>query len=174
MFSRLPLEPAARRGLPGALFGPAQIFVRARKLVVKRDEFGPERAGEPKVACVVKRELRSLSQDDGGVEIDCLQRDRKRVEQGKSFEQGLPLAGRCADFFQTRIRDFKSNQAWSVESCAAQLRTISSRVSSLNSSATIADASATLIVTVFPDQPRRFVPPHKTEAGSLWRRLRRP
>src|SRR5271170_4264505 len=43
--------------------------------------------------------------------------------------------------------------------------TISSRFSSLNSKAAIADASTTLSVTVFADEPRRFVPPREIEAA---------
>ena len=38
-----------------ALFGNAQILVRASELVVKRDKPGAERAGQPRVACIVKR-----------------------------------------------------------------------------------------------------------------------
>src|SRR5580693_878904 len=43
--------------------------------------------------------------------------------------------------------------------------TISSRLRSLKSKATTADASTTLSVTVFADEPRRFVSPHQTEAA---------
>jgi len=39
----------------------AYVLVRAGKLGIERDKFGSKRVGEPKVACVVKRELRSLS-----------------------------------------------------------------------------------------------------------------
>src|SRR5580693_9313239 len=49
--------------------------------------------------------------------------------------------------------------AWRVASRSRG--TISSRVSSLNSKATTADASMTLSVTVFADEPRRFVPPRE-------------
>ena len=89
------------------LVGAAEIFVRAGELVVKRDKLDAERTGEPKVACVVKRELRSLGQEDGGVEIDGHRRDGKRIEQGESFEQRLPLGGGGANFLQARVRDFE-------------------------------------------------------------------
>lgn len=58
-----------------SLSGAAQILVRAGEPPVERDKLGAARAGEPKVACVVKRELRSFRQDDGRVEIDRLERD---------------------------------------------------------------------------------------------------
>src|SRR5579872_734902 len=45
--------------------------------------------------------------------------------------------------------------------------TISSRVVSLKSKATTAEASTTLTVTIFPDQPRCLVAALKTERGGL-------
>jgi hypothetical protein len=66
-------------------------FSRARELVVKRDKLSAKRVGEPKVACVVKRQLHSLREDDGVAEIYRHRRDRKRVEQGNGLEQRLSL-----------------------------------------------------------------------------------
>jgi hypothetical protein len=50
-----------------------------------------------------------------------------------------------------------------MQGSAARRGTTCSRVSSLNNNATTADASTTLSVAVFADQPHRFVAALKTE-----------
>ena len=54
------------------------------------------------------------------VEVYRLERDRERIEQGKGFNQRLSLGGSGANFLQTGVRDFKSDEAWGVEGRIAQ------------------------------------------------------
>ena len=63
----------------------------------------------------MERELCSLGERDCRIEIDRHRRDRKRAEQGKGFEQRLPLGQSGADFLQARVRDFESNEARGAE-----------------------------------------------------------
>jgi hypothetical protein len=104
-----------------------------------------------------------LRENHGGLEIDRLQRDRKRLKQRKSFEQRLPLGGGTAIFFKHAFAISYPMKLGARRVASRSRETILSRVSSLNSNATIADASTTLSVTIFSDQPRRVVPPHEIE-----------
>jgi hypothetical protein len=68
----------------------------------------------------VEGQLHSLRQNDGAVEVDRLKRDRERIEQGKGFNQRLSLGGSGANFLQTGVRDFESNEAWGAEGRIAE------------------------------------------------------
>ena len=82
---------------------------------------------------------------------------------GKGLKQRLTFSRRRSHFLQARVGDLEFEQARGVQRTAAQRRTTSSRLNSLNSTATTADASTTLSLTIFADQPSRFVPPRQTE-----------
>src|ERR1700722_9199243 len=90
------------------------------------------------------------------------------IESASSKEKASISASRSAG--ATRIffkQAFATSNPMRLGARRVALRrraTISSRFSSLNSNATIADASTTLSVTVFADEPRRFVPPREIEA----------
>src|SRR5258708_4747316 len=90
------------------------------------------------------------------------------IESASSKEKASISASRSAGaariFFKPALATSNPMRlGWRVASRSRG--TISSRFSSLNSKATIADASTTLSVTVFADEPRCFVPPRETESA---------
>jgi hypothetical protein len=64
-------------------------------------------------------------------------------------------------FFRHALATSNSRRLGARSEAPRSPATTVSRANSLNSNATMADASTTLSVTVFADQPRRFVPPRE-------------
>src|ERR1700722_19468293 len=90
------------------------------------------------------------------------------IESASSKEKALTSASRSAGaariFFKQAFATSNPIRLGARGVATRRRGTISSRLKSLNSKATIADASTTLSVTVFADEPRRFVPPRKIKA----------
>ena len=144
----------------GADFHPRE------RAAVESDKLRVECVGEPKIVRVVERQPRLLRQRDRFGEVDRLSEIENASRQGKSFEQRLSFRGGGANFLQaarSRLRTLMRPGAHRV--APRSRRAISSRLNSLKSNATMADASTTLSFTVFADEPRRFVSPGQTETA---------
>ena len=107
--------------LPAGL-RPAQSLVGARKLAVEGDEFAAERLREPEVARIVDGERGLLGQDEGLREIDLLELDRQRIEQGECLQQRLAFLRSRPDFLETRACHLEREQARRMQRNIAQAR----------------------------------------------------
>src|SRR5271155_6133099 len=87
------------------------------------------------------------------------------IESASSKEKASISASRSAGaariFFKQAFATSNPMRLGARRVAPRSRETISSCFSSLNSKATIADASTTLSVTVFADEPRCFVPPRE-------------
>src|ERR1700722_20300498 len=90
------------------------------------------------------------------------------TESASSREKASISAARSAGaariFFKQAFATSNPMRLGARRGASRRRGTLSSRFSSLNSKATIAVASTTLSVTVFADEPRRFVPPREIKA----------
>ena len=125
---------------------------RRRQFPVERNQLGVQRAGEPKVACIIGGQTRCLGEVQRSRVIDGDGLHSQPMRQPESGAQSLPLAWLAPDLDQADVSQFEVKQGGAANRAPSSRSAIASASGSANSRAASAEASTTLMpVTVGPD-----------------------